>query len=93
MVSAASELYGAVARYLKAQRRRERISQQELARQLGKPQSFVSKYENAEQYLDVAEFLMVLEALRLDPPAAMLEILKSLPGYGVRIRRRPLSFP
>ncbi|MER9508809.1 transcriptional regulator [Mesorhizobium sp. M0579] len=34
---------------------------------LGRPQSFVAKYEGGERRLDVIEFLDVAEALGIDP--------------------------
>ncbi len=48
---------------LKTVRKEAGITQQELAKRLGKPQSFVSKYENGERRLDVVEFLYVAKAL------------------------------
>lgn len=41
---------------------------------LGRPQSFVAKYEGGERRLDVPEFIEVSEALGTDP----LDILKEL---------------
>jgi len=61
-----------------------------LAALLDKPQSFVSKYENGERRLDVAELLAILDALNCDPHAALGEILASKsfrragPGRGPR---------
>jgi transcriptional regulator with XRE-family HTH domain len=43
------------------------LSQLELAMRLGRPQSFVSKYERGERRLDLVEFLEVVRALRADP--------------------------
>ena len=43
------------------------LSQTELARRLGKPQSFVSKYEGGERRLDLVEFVRVAHALGADP--------------------------
>lgn len=43
------------------------MTQVQLAERLGKPQSFVSKYENGERRLDVIELIEVLEALKIDP--------------------------
>ena len=40
---------------LRAARRRARLSQAEVAKRLGKPQSFVSKVETCERRLDVLE--------------------------------------
>jgi len=37
-----------------------------LAEKLGKPQSFVSKYERGERRLDFIEFMSLAEALSLD---------------------------
>ena len=48
-------------------RRSAKISQESLAKKLGKPQTYVSKYERAERRLDIVEFLEVVEALKLDP--------------------------
>lgn len=43
------------------------LTQIDLARKLGRPQSFVSKYERGERRLDVIEFLEVASALAIDP--------------------------
>jgi transcriptional regulator with XRE-family HTH domain len=88
MKSRNTDAYGAVIRFLKAARKRAGVTQQQLAHLLFKPQSFVSKYENSERRLDVAEFLMILNALRTDPHAAIDEIRKSAPSLHARIRRR-----
>ncbi|MBQ0727092.1 MAG: helix-turn-helix transcriptional regulator [Thalassolituus oleivorans] len=50
------------------------VTQQALAERLGRPQSFVSKYENGERRLDLIEFLEVAEALQFDP----FEFIKKL---------------
>lgn len=50
------------------------LTQQEVATRLGKPQSFVSKYESGERRLDVVEFVEVCRALDIQP----LIILKKL---------------
>ena len=43
------------------------LTQVELALRIGKPQSFVAKYEGGERRLDVIEFLSIVEALDEDP--------------------------
>jgi transcriptional regulator with XRE-family HTH domain len=43
------------------------MTQQALADALGKPQSFVAKYETGERRLDVIEFLKISEILNADP--------------------------
>ena len=48
-------------------RHKAAINQTELARRLGKPQSYVAKYEGGERRLDVVEFLAVCRAIGTDP--------------------------
>jgi transcriptional regulator with XRE-family HTH domain len=43
------------------------MRQTELAGRLGKPQSFIAKYETGERRLDVIELIAVLRALGEDP--------------------------
>lgn len=47
-------------------RNREGITQVEAALKLGKPQSYVSKYERGERRLDFVEFMEVAWVLGLD---------------------------
>ncbi len=44
------------------------LTQQQVADKLGRPQSFVAKYENGERRLDVVEFLEIANLLDADPP-------------------------
>ena len=50
------------------------LTQTALARKLGRPQSFVSKYETGERRLDVIEFLEVAEALAIDAGRILREL-------------------
>jgi Helix-turn-helix. len=50
------------------------LTQKELANRLGRPQSFVSKTENAERRLDVIEFMDVCRGIGADP----FELLRRL---------------
>ncbi|WP_363802517.1 helix-turn-helix transcriptional regulator [Mesorhizobium sp.] len=50
------------------------LTQEQVAEKLGRPQSFVAKYEGGERRLDAIEFLDVTAALDTDP----CEILSSL---------------
>lgn len=43
------------------------LTQRQLADQLGRPQSFVAKYENGERRLDVVEFLEIAGRIEADP--------------------------
>ncbi len=49
------------------ERRNKKITQIQLATLLQKPQSYVSKYENAERRLDIVEFLEIAEQLKINP--------------------------
>jgi transcriptional regulator with XRE-family HTH domain len=50
------------------------LTQQDVAKRLKKPQSFVAKYEGGERRLDVIEFLGISRVLGADP----LTILKAV---------------
>lgn len=47
------------------------LTQDQLAKRLGRPQSFVAKYENRERRLDVIEFLLLSKTLGLNPHEAI----------------------
>ncbi len=48
-------------------RQAQNLTQTEVATRLGKPQSYVSKYESGERRLDVIEFLEICKVLRVRP--------------------------
>lgn len=52
------------------------LTQQVLADRLGRPQSFVAKYEVGERRLDVIEFLEVTRAIGIDPHTIIRAIEK-----------------
>jgi len=43
------------------------LTQQELAKRVHRPQSFVAKYEGGERRVDVVEFIEICMALGADP--------------------------
>jgi transcriptional regulator with XRE-family HTH domain len=51
------------------------LTQLALAQKLGRPQSFVSKYEHGERRLDVGELIEVAIALGLDPVSVVADLL------------------
>ncbi|TIP82538.1 MAG: helix-turn-helix transcriptional regulator [Mesorhizobium sp.] len=55
-------------------RKAKGLTQEQVAEKLGRPQSFVAKYEGGERRLDIIEFLDVTAVLDTDP----CEILLSL---------------
>ena len=70
-----------VGRHLAEARERANITQQELAKRLGKPQSFVSAYECGQRRIDILEFLRISEALRADPRQIFASILERRPRH------------
>jgi len=50
------------------------LTQQSLAKRLGKHQSFIAKYESGERRIDVIEFLTISRAIGIDP----IQLLKAL---------------
>ena len=57
-------------------RKKRNLTQSAVSAALGKPQSFVSKYERRERRLDVVEFVEVADALGLDPCELLRDIRK-----------------
>lgn len=51
---------------LVAARKVQGLTQAELAEELGKPQSFVAKYESGERRIDVIEFVDIATALDIN---------------------------
>lgn len=71
---AQQDLYARLQDALIAARREQNLTQVEVAKRLGKQQSFVSKYESGERRLDVIEFIAVCKVLNIRP----LTIIKKL---------------
>jgi len=61
---------------LVAARERAELTQTEVSVALGRPQSFVAKYEGGERRLDVVEFIQVCNALDIDPHAILHDMQK-----------------
>jgi len=53
------------------------LTQKQVADELGRPQSFVAKYEGGERRLDVVEFLEIAKLISADPHAIIRGIQKS----------------
>jgi transcriptional regulator with XRE-family HTH domain len=62
-----SPQHQALRELLVAARKSAALTQLEVAQRLGRPQSFVAKYEGGERRLDVIEFISVARALEQDP--------------------------
>ena len=53
------------------------VTQEQLAKRLNRPQSFVSKCENGERRLDVIELLQFLQSIGVDPMNFLRRVIKS----------------
>ena len=60
-----------------AARKNKGLTQSQVAVVLGRPQSFVAKYEGGERRLDVIEFLDVTEVLEIDPCELLAQVRRS----------------
>lgn len=63
-------------------RKAKGVTQADLAVALGKPQSFVAKYENGERRIDVVEFVDIAAALGI----STMEILSQIEAISERPR-------
>lgn len=61
-------------RLLAQARQNAGLTQVALAKKLGRPQSFVSKFERGERRLDVIEFVEVARALSVDPARIIADL-------------------
>ena len=59
--------YARLIAMLVAVRKKADVRQHELAKKLGKPQSFVAKYEGGERRIDLVEFIAIVRTLEADP--------------------------
>jgi transcriptional regulator with XRE-family HTH domain len=57
-------------------RKKAGLTQEQLAKRLRRPQSFVAKYEGGERRIDVVEFLAVVRAMRADPLAVLRALIQ-----------------
>lgn len=67
--------YARLIALLVAAREKSGIRQQPLAAKLGKPQSFIAKYEGGERRIDLIEFVAISRALGADPLKLFREFL------------------
>jgi transcriptional regulator with XRE-family HTH domain len=64
-----------------AARKKAGLTQAEVAERLGRPQSFVAKYEGGERRLDVVELIAVTRALGADPT----KLVRAIAGAEARL--------
>lgn len=69
--------YADFVRMLVAARKASGLTQIDVAQKLGKPQSYVSKYERSERRLDLIEFLDLAGVIGIDAPVLVSELLQT----------------
>jgi transcriptional regulator with XRE-family HTH domain len=75
-----SDSYAALTRALIALRRKGGLRQLDVAKRLGKPQSFVSKVERGERKLDLVELLILARAIEADANEIVALVAHALPA-------------
>jgi len=73
-----SPAYRLFLRLLREARARAGVTQAQAARQLGRPQSFISKCESGERRIDVVEFLLLCDAYSCDPGEIIEQLRREL---------------
>lgn len=66
-----TEKYRLLLDWLIRARKDVKLTQQQVAKKLGRPQSFVAKYEGGERRLDLVEFVEIAKILKADPREAI----------------------
>jgi transcriptional regulator with XRE-family HTH domain len=74
LTSIYSDQYQLLLELLLEARKAAGVTQQDLAKKLRRPQSFVSKVERGERRLDVVEFLQIARIIGADPCAILLKV-------------------
>jgi transcriptional regulator with XRE-family HTH domain len=88
------EPYVGFLKRLARSRKAAKVTQGELARRLGKTQSFVSKVEAGERRLDLVEFIYWSKALGLEPAELLARLAEEIePLRRSRPRRRVVAIP
>jgi len=82
-----SSRYRLLCEILVEARKARKLSQAALAEQIGRVQTFVSKYERGERRLDLVEFIDVAAALELDA-VRILRQLQTVDGKQLRKTRK-----
>ena len=73
--SSQSEIYRRLTQALREARATSGLTQVDVAKKLGKPQSYVAKYEQGERRIDIAELVDISRALGIDPARLFKRIL------------------
>jgi transcriptional regulator with XRE-family HTH domain len=73
-----SQAYDVFCRILRETRQSKGITQVQLAKALGRPQSFVAKIEGGERRVDVVEFIAIAKGLKVSPDELLARLIAEL---------------
>lgn len=80
-------IYKELRRILTEARSAAGLTQAQVAQRLGRPQSFMSKWEGAERHLDVTEFFGLCEAIGISASDVFKAIEQRTPLHGSALFR------
>ena len=69
-------IYRKVPSFIRLLRERAGMTQTELGTRMGTSQVFIARCESGSRRVDIAEFIAIARALRMDPVDAFMELAK-----------------
>lgn len=76
-VSENDDVYDRLVRALFEARLAADLRQVDLAKRLGRPQNYVSRYETGERRIDMGQFVEVARAIGVDPVELLARVLEA----------------
>jgi transcriptional regulator with XRE-family HTH domain len=84
------EQHERLGKILAAARKSQKLKQRQVADKIGRPQTFVAKYEAGKRQLDVIEFVTIVKAIGgVDPRRIIGRLLKRWPDPPVETESPP----
>lgn len=77
-ISVQRERYKAFLQKLKEARKRAKLTQVDVAKELGQPQTFISKVETQQRRLDVIDLIDFLKVYRVEPSEFIDDLCRHL---------------
>lgn len=71
------DVYGRLVRSLLEARLAADLRQVDLAKRLGRPQNYVSRYETGERRIDMGQFVQVARTIGVDPVELLARVLRA----------------
>lgn len=72
-----SPRYQVLRKLIRVERKQRELSQSQVAKALGRPQSYVADFERRERRIDVVEYLALAEAIGFDPLNLLAEVMRN----------------